>query len=81
MSPAAQREEEALFERKLAYHERRQAQLEAAGARQCYKCGWFGHIARACRNDQATPTSVAARGAPQRRSGPASHTLSDFLSF
>lgn len=48
-------EEEMTNERKAAYHKRRQEALKEAGAPQCYRCGWYGHIGRVCRNEDTRP--------------------------
>ncbi len=73
----AAEEEKMADERRAAYHKRRQEALEAAGAPRCYNCGWFGHVARVCRNEHQTPPAAAKRTpAGKPRSG---LTLGDFL--
>ncbi len=66
----AAEEQKMLEERQAAYHKRRQEELEASGAPKCYTCGWFGHIARVCRNappPPASPPLAPVSAAPYRR--------------
>jgi hypothetical protein len=59
---------------RAAYHERRQKELEAAGAPRCYNCGWYGHLARVCRNER-----VEREPRQHSRQPSAGLTLSAFL--